>query len=258
MVVENMRAVRLRKRRKDSRYLELSGPFLERLAAGESVRSICNDPQMAPYPMLQRWMRHEPDFPARFVAARDQGGGARRTGRPSGYNPAICEIICERLTQGEPLVRMCAEPDMPSTETVFRWLRRHEEFRDMYALAREVQGHVVFDAMTEVIDEATADTAYLAKVKMDGLRWQAARLAPRAFGEARERRGADGEAGEAGGEGGMTVVIQSFDRDGCEVLTPRTPAVALAQEAARAAFREDFAREKAALLAAGRDAGNMA
>ncbi|WP_332774160.1 hypothetical protein [Phenylobacterium sp.] len=246
MVVENARAQRARKRRTDSRYLELSEPFLERLAAGESVKSICSDPEMAAWSTVQRWLRLEPDFRDRFVAAREAGGGVRRGGWLSTYDPAICETICERLAEGEPLVRICAEPAMPSVGTVFNWLKAHAEFREIYALAREVQGHFMFDAVGQVIDDATPQTAYLAKVKIDGLRWQAGRLAPKAFGDLKERTPV-----EDGGKT-FTVLLQSFDREGREVHTELTPEVRAQREARAAAFRERYAVEKAALLAEGR------
>lgn len=245
MVVENARARRVRKRRTDSRYLELSGPFLERLAAGESVKSICGDPEMAAWTVVQRWLRLEPAFRERFVAAREAGGGVRKGG-VSTYDPAICEMICERLAEGEPLIRICAEPGMPSAGTVFNWLKKHPEFREIYALAREVQGHVMFDAVGEVIDEATPETAYLSKVKIDGLRWQAGRLAPKSYGDLKERTPA-----EDGGKS-FTVLLQSFDRQGREVHTELTPEVRAQREARGAAFRERYAVEKAALLAEGR------
>ena len=252
MVVENARALRRRKRRKDSRYLELSELFLERVAAGETVKSVCRDPEMAPYPMVQRWMRYEPDFAARFMAAREAGGVGRKTGRPSGYDVVICEAICERLIEGESLLRMCEEPGMPSRETVFRWLRRHAEFRETYALAREIQGHLAFDAVTEAIDDATPETAYLAKVRIDGLRWQAARLAPRAFGDLKERTPVeDGAGGKS-----FTVLLQSFDRQGREVHTELTDEVRAEREARGAAFRARYSVEKAAILASGEPGGD--
>lgn len=251
MAVENARAVRARKRRTDSRYLELSAPFLERLAAGESVKSICGDPEMAAWSTVQRWLRLEPDFRERFVAAREAGGGVRKGG-VSTYDPVICEMICERLAEGEPLIRICAEPGTPSVGTVFNWLKAHAEFREIYALAREVQGHVMFDAVGEVIDEATPQTAYLAKVKIDGLRWQAGRLAPKSYGDLKERTPAeDGAGGKA-----FTVLLQSFDRQGREVHTELTDEVRAQREARGAAFRERYAVEKAAILASGEPGGD--
>lgn len=164
----------------------------------------------------------------------------------STYDPAICE----RLAEGEPLIRICAEPAMPSVGTVFNWLKAHAEFREMYVLAREVQGHFMFDAVGQVIDDATPETAYLAKVKIDGLRWQAGRLAPKVFGDLKERAPA-----EDGGKT-FTVLLQSFDRQGREVHTELTDEVRAQRAARGAAFRERYALEKAAILASGEPGGD--
>lgn len=108
--------------------------------------------------------------------------------------------------------------------------------------------------MTEAIDDATPETAYLAKVRIDGLRWQAGRLAPRAFGDLKERMAVEAAAGDGGTK--LTVLLQSFDREGREVRTELTPEVRAQKEAREAAFRERYAAEKAAMLASGERGGD--
>lgn len=173
---------RARKRRPDSRYEDLAEPFLARLAAGVSVLSACRDPDMPHWSSVQRWLRTEPGFAERFAAARELGGGIRRGGGIDTYDPEVGDAICERIALGEPLTRICQEPGMPSGGTVFGWLRRHEDFRDAYRLAREVQGHAMADRILEVIEEAEPATVALARLRADNLRWLAAKLAPGAFG----------------------------------------------------------------------------
>ncbi len=60
-------------------------------------------------------------------------------GRPTDYNDEIALLICERLADGESLKAMCAEEDMPSRSTVFKWLANpaNKQFVDMYMRARE-------------------------------------------------------------------------------------------------------------------------
>lgn len=36
-----------------------------------------------------------------------------KRGRPTKYTPELAERICERLSGGEPLTRICAEAGMP-------------------------------------------------------------------------------------------------------------------------------------------------
>lgn len=74
---------------------------------------------------------------------------------------------------------------MPSTTTVYRWRREHDDFRANYARAREDQGHTVADQMQELrakllsgaIDPATATAA------ANMIKWEAGRRAPKDFGD---------------------------------------------------------------------------
>src|SRR5262249_15782713 len=74
----------------------------------------------------------------------DANEEAMKRGRPSRYSYEIADTICERLAvEGESLRTICADPAMPTKSTVFRWLARYEEFRDMYGVAREWQTTVL-------------------------------------------------------------------------------------------------------------------
>src|SRR5688572_25127505 len=73
-------------------------------------------------------------------------------GRPSSYTPALADLICERLANGESLRAICNDAGMPDKATVFRWLAAHEEFRDQYARARETQADSLFDDILTIAD----------------------------------------------------------------------------------------------------------
>lgn len=57
----------------------------------------------------------------------------KKMGRPSTYDDEMAERICARLASGNSLRTICSSPGMPGRETVFRWLREHQDFRDQYA-----------------------------------------------------------------------------------------------------------------------------
>ena len=48
---------------------------------------------------------------------------------------ALSEIILRRVAEGDPILRVCAEPGMPSIVTVNRWLQS-PEFRKRLELAK--------------------------------------------------------------------------------------------------------------------------
>ena len=88
---------------------------------------------------------------------------------------------------------------MPDKATIFRWITRHKEFRDQYALARECQAEALSDESLEIARDSSGD--FVKKVLPDGkvvlvpdlanierarlrisaLHWMAGRLAPKKY-----------------------------------------------------------------------------
>lgn len=149
----------------------------QRLASGESLRSICrNDPAMPTEKTVWNWAQAHPEFAAMRASALTTARAAARarwlaqgeakrarpspTGRRawnkgrSGYGPEIVEAICQRLCLGEPLYVICRDPAMPSQGTVYNWLRIHPEFVETYRHAKQV-------AFDFVIETAVAEAPWL-------------------------------------------------------------------------------------------------
>lgn len=130
---------------------ELGAAICRRVAAGESLRSICRaDPTMPTGKTVWNWARSHRAFRlmkahalsvarARSLAAqraRDAArfakvGAGRRVAWNAGldgYDEEIADAICERLVVGEGLTSICRDPAMPSIGTVYYWMRRYPEF----------------------------------------------------------------------------------------------------------------------------------
>lgn len=151
--------------------------ILRRVAAGETLHGVCATPEMPAYGVVCGWVKRRPGFGARLDAAR------RAAGRPfraplTGYCEATFEAILERLADGEGMVSICADPAMPHSRTVYRWLRARPELREAVALAREIQGDRLAEEGLGEARAATPQTARLTEVRLRHLRWYAARLAP--------------------------------------------------------------------------------
>jgi hypothetical protein len=58
---------------------------------------------------------------------------------PMHYTHEMGDLICDQLLDGKSLREICAAPNMPGRATVFRWLRRHPEFREKYAISKSLQ-----------------------------------------------------------------------------------------------------------------------
>jgi hypothetical protein len=105
-------------------------------------------------------------------------------GRSSTYEEEIANEVCDRLTEGESLMSICEDDTMPHASTVFRWLDTNAEFRDKYARAREVQGHLAADRAVDAAVNAT--DAGLGRLAYDARKWQASKLAPKVYGDKTE------------------------------------------------------------------------
>jgi hypothetical protein len=90
----------------------------------------------------------------------------RGPGRPSDYNEDIATTICDRLADGESLRAICASAGMPNKATVFRWIGSHEEFREQYQWARELQADHILGRIREIADDSSRD--YVQKTGADG------------------------------------------------------------------------------------------
>src|SRR5262245_46040124 len=78
-------------------------------------------------------------------------------GRPSSYSDEVAGAICERMVEGESLLQICADEEMPARVTVYRWLEGNQAFRDRYARARKEQAHYYFDLMWTVARDDKGD-----------------------------------------------------------------------------------------------------
>lgn len=144
--------------------------------------------------------------------------------RASEYSPEIVDAICDRMTNGQGLLKICADEDMPSRVTVYRWLDNNPDFRQRFARAREAQMDyyaeqilsIAFDESGDIIleqgkDGKTSAVANHAKVqrdrlKVDTLKWTAARLFPKRYGDKMELLAQDEQPG------GLTITWQKIER----------------------------------------------
>lgn len=121
-----------------------------------------------------------------------------KTGRPSDYLPEVAADICSLLADGESLRKVCKRPGMPDKATVFRWLAKHDEFRDQYAKATETRADAIFEDMFDIADDVIPESAEVAKARLriDTRKWALARMNPRKYGDkvTNELTGPDGGA----------------------------------------------------------------
>ncbi len=205
---------------------ELGAEIVRRVEAGESIRAIGRDPVMPAAATIHKWLNENPDFAERRREARRkarqaaasahaeliEARKARRKhdwGRSDLYSVEIGEAICRRIAAGESMVDICAGPDMPVSGTVYEWLRVHPGFSDMYQQARGVQAELLADEAWSIARAAAPATVPVARLQFDVIRWRAARLAPKVWGE----------GDKASGPPRINVFVQRFS-DGQVISGP--------------------------------------
>lgn len=126
---------------------------------------------------------------------------AAKGGRPSDYTAQKAVKICELIANGKTIKQISMMDGMPHPSNVYRWLAKHEEFREMYARAKEQQIEVLVDEMIAIADDCRRDVevrtdkngneyevtnnevVQRAKLMIDTRKWLAAKLMPRKYGD---------------------------------------------------------------------------
>jgi hypothetical protein len=148
-----------------------------RIAAGESLRAICAEPDMPSTASLRRWAKTRRDFAKIYNRARAAGS---QWGHPNDtYCPVIAHEVVVRVSEGETLTSIADDPAMPSMGSLFYWRKSHPEFAEDLRTAREALAERFSDLGWRMAQEATPETAYLTRVRLGQLRWNAAILSPR-------------------------------------------------------------------------------
>ena len=127
-----------------------------------------------------------------------------KVGRPSLYTPELAQEICEKIASSElGLANLVKEnPHWPDRANIFIWMRKHSEFRDMYAKAKEEQVEVCVDYLQEMANEPhhyiddngnqRIDVGML-RVKMDAVKWTASKLKAKKYGDIKQQENVNQE-----------------------------------------------------------------
>lgn len=119
---------------------------------------------------------------------------ARKTGRPSTYDPKLGERIFELMAEGYSLTEACDELGL-ARGTVYGWAEKDESFATFLIRAREALAEHSFSeafaiprrllALYDDEPDLKLDPARVsaAKLATDTLKWYSERLAPRTFAD---------------------------------------------------------------------------
>lgn len=117
-------------------------------------------------------------------------------GRPCSFTQDIANTICQRLADGESLRAITRDDAMPGMFAVMQWLDRFPDFAQQYARARELQADTLFEMAGEIAHDGASDWVMTkrgpevnqehiarSRLRVDTIKWQAGKLAPKKYGE---------------------------------------------------------------------------
>ena len=122
------------------------------------------------------------------------------TGRPSTYTEEMGNLICDKLTEGISLRKLCMQDDFPAASTVYVWLDRFPEFAEKYARAREAATEDMLEEIFEIADNPEIDVQDK-RVRIDTRKWAMGKLKPKKYG--------DKQTVDVGNKEGETLKVDS-------------------------------------------------
>jgi hypothetical protein len=180
--------------------------ILARLERGDTVAQIVADRRFPSRRTLYDWLQRHADFGEAWaevrrdiarskrrrvaelgegvqrweaIRARAEGRAPRRKpGRKSTYTPQRGEAYCELIVQGFSTREASARPGMPAPAMVYRWLRNHPDFRELYLAAVEGREDLLADRVLEVAERVTPLTAKLVARRIKQLQRQIVDVRP--------------------------------------------------------------------------------
>ena len=123
-------------------------------------------------------------------------------GRPTSYTEEMGNRICDKLTEGVSLRRLCMQEDFPAASTVYVWLDRFPEFAEKYTRAREAATEDMLEEIFEIADNPEIDVQDK-RVRIDTRKWAMGKLKPKKYG--------DKQTVEVGNKEGETFKTDSTD-----------------------------------------------
>ena len=101
------------------------------------------------------------------------------------YTPELADEICDLLSDGISLRKVCERDEMPSKVTVLKWLRTNDEFVTQYARAKDEAADSLADDIQDIGEKVLKGEydANSARVAIDAKKWTASKLKPKKYSE---------------------------------------------------------------------------
>lgn len=112
------------------------------------------------------------------------------------YSAEVAALVCERVaTHPIGLRKLCdMYDDMPDKEAILDWRYKYPEFAANFNISKQFQAELMAEEINDLCEVPTyldrlgveridAGRVACQKLKVESIKWQAARLAPRMYGD---------------------------------------------------------------------------
>jgi hypothetical protein len=116
------------------------------------------------------------------------------------YSPEMAEKFCAEIIEGHSLRTICRMEGMPSKPTIMRWLRKHQEFKEIYDRACIERAEAYAEEIIEIADDGSNDWmesndpdnpgwrfngehVQRSKLRLEARKWICAKMKPKKYGE---------------------------------------------------------------------------
>jgi len=100
--------------------------------------------------------------------------------------PETVAKFLQRISEGRSQASVCRDEDMPSWGAIWSWVKNDPDFARDFADAKEQRGNLFGEKVAEISLALLAGKlkdSQAARVAIDGLKWSAARMAAKNFGD---------------------------------------------------------------------------
>lgn len=105
--------------------------------------------------------------------------------KPVTYSDELFNSICDRLSEGESLRKICEDVTMPSKSNVLKWIRDSKKLQDQYARAKQESSDAWAEEMIDLIKDTEKDSNAIQKTRLqiDTMKWLMSKQKPKKYGD---------------------------------------------------------------------------
>lgn len=105
-----------------------------------------------------------------------------KDGRPTTYTPELGDLVCDGIISGLSLKKICLDDSLPTSRTVFTWLRTYPDFLRNYDRAKEDQAKAMVEDALDIADNEEIEVGHK-NIMVNTRKWASSKYDRKRFGD---------------------------------------------------------------------------